>query len=168
MQRDCTLNVPIVQSHFVFTAPLSIRLAGLFSFSIISMTIEHSNHIHIAVRPAKLTPSGQRYEARCGKDIIATSRTPFLAAARALIDRGHSPDMVLTMSHEGDNTDSLRSTLGAAAGLRVVENDTAGPRFGRYRPPPAEGGFPVVTGRARTAGSGPSCVVLHETAGAAL
>lgn len=115
------------------------------------MTIENSNRIHITVRPTKLTPSGQRYEARCGEDMIATSRTPFLAAARVLIERGHSSDTVLTMSHEGDDTVALRSTLGAAAGLRVVENDTAGPRFGRYIPPPAERPFPVDKGRTKTA-----------------
>lgn len=158
------MTAPIRTTH----SPAEHPLGGVFWFLTITiMTKENSDQIHITVRPAKLTPSGQRYEARCGKDIIATSRTPFLAAARALIDRGHSPDMVLTMSHEGHDTVALRSTLRAAASLRVVENDTAGPRFGRYRPPPAEGRFPVVTGRAKTAGSGSACVVPHETAGAA-
>lgn len=132
------------------------------------MTIENSNHIHITVRLAKLTMSGQRYEARHGANIITTSRTPFLSAARALIERGHSPDAVLTMSHEGSDTVALRSTLGAAAGLRVVENDTAGPRFGRYVPPPIGRPFPVDRGRARTAAAAMAGRDAYAIEGAAL
>lgn len=121
-------------------------------------------------------PCGRRrYEAQSGEGIITTSRTPFLATARVLLERGHSPDTVLTMSHEGDDTVSLRSTLGTAAGLRVVENDTAGPRFGRHVPPPVEraGGpyerpFPGDRDRAKTAAVAVPGRHAHAAEGAAL
>jgi len=125
-------------------------------------------NINITIRPANITPSGQRYEARCGGELLATSRTPFFAAARALLERGHSPDDDLTMRHEGQQVVALRATLGKAAGITVIENETAGPRFGRYRAPPADMPIGVVRGRVKTAGKSGSAGVAYETAGAAL
>lgn len=124
------------------------------------------NTIHITITPANLTPRGQRYEVRLGADLLITSRTPFFAAARELEKRGHSGDTILTMSHAGSDTVSLRSTLGAAAKLTVIENETAGPRFGRYRAPPADMPIAVVRGKVKTAGKSSPAGVAYEIAGA--
>ena len=86
--------------------------------------------IHITV-----SPKGQLYEARCGQGILITSRTPFLSAARILLQRGYPPDAILSMTHEGEEVVALRGRLGAAAKLTVVEDAIAGPRFGQYRAP---------------------------------
>ncbi|MBN9442311.1 hypothetical protein [Bosea sp. (in: a-proteobacteria)] len=122
-----------------------------------------TNNIHITI-----TPKGQLYEARLGGDILTTSRTPFLSSARALLERGHSPDTVLTMSHAGEEIIALRGTIGAAAPLTVTENDTAGPRFARYRNPSADMTFAEVRGCARTGGESASARVAREAIGASL
>lgn len=124
--------------------------------------------MHITITPAKLTPKGQRYEVRLGAELLITSRTPLLAAARELEKRGHSPDTILTMSRAGSDTVSLRSTLGTAAKLTVIENETAGPKFSRYRPPPAEMPIAGVRGRVKTAETRGPAGVAYDTAGAAL
>jgi hypothetical protein len=125
-------------------------------------------NIDITIRPAGITPSGQRYEAHCGGELLSTSRTPFFAAARALLERGHSPDDAITMRHEGQQVIALRATPGTAAGLTVIENATAGPRLGRYRAPPADMPTAVVRGRVKTAGKRGPAGIACETAGAAL
>lgn len=102
--------------------------------------------LHITISLTKTTAKGQRYEARLDGEVVTTSRTPFLSAARVLLERGHSSDTILMMSHAGSDTVALRATLGAAAKLTVIESETVGPRFGRYRPPPAAMPFTVVTG----------------------
>lgn len=127
-----------------------------------------TDRMHITITPAKLTPKGQRYEVRLGAELLVTSRTPLFAAARELEKRGHSPDTILIMCHAGSDTASLRSTLGAAAKLTVIENETAGPRFSRYRPPPAEMPIARVRGRAKTAETHRPATAAYETAGASL
>ncbi|MCV9936122.1 hypothetical protein OIU35_07075 [Boseaceae bacterium BT-24-1] len=124
--------------------------------------------IDIIIRPASITASGQRYEARYGGELLATSRTPFFAAARALLERGHSPDATLTMRHESQEAVALRASLGKAAQMTVIENETAGPRFGRYRAPPADMPIAVVRGKARTAEDRRFARVAYDTAGNAL
>jgi hypothetical protein len=64
-----------------------------------------------------------------GQPLVA-SRTPFLAAARVLRDRGVSPDTRLVMRWRGTDADSLASPLGAAAALTVDEGPPM--RFVRY------------------------------------
>lgn len=115
-----------------------------------------------------ITPKGQLYEARLGGDILTTSRTPFLSSARALLERGHSPDTVLTMRHAGEEMIALRGTIGTAAPLTVTESDTAGPRFARYRNPPADMTFAGVRGCARTGGKNASARVACDAIGASL
>src|SRR4051794_29488782 len=85
-----------------------------------------------------LSPSGRFYEARLDGAVVCRSRTPFFSAAHVLLKAGYAPDTVLTMIHEGADTVSLRSTLGSAAKLAVVENSREGPRFDRYQPRPDE------------------------------
>jgi hypothetical protein len=115
-----------------------------------------------------IMPKGQLYQAQLDGEALCVSRTPFLSAARILLERGHSSGTILTMSHAGADTVSLRSTLGTAAKLTVIENETAGPRFGRYRPPPAEMPIAGVRGRAKTAESHGPAGVAYEIAGASL
>ena len=151
-----------VSLHFHRPAELSARWGFFVSDNQIM------NNIDITIRPASITPSSQRYEAHCGGELLATSRTPFFAAARALLERGHSPQGVLTMRHAGQQVVALRATLGKAAGVTVIENETAGPRLGRYRTPPADMPTAVVRGRVKTAGKSGPAGVAYETAGVAL
>ena len=64
-----------------------------------------------------------------GRVIVASSRTPFLTAARALIAEGISPATIISMRHAGSAITSLRSAVGHAAKLTVRESNTTGPRF---------------------------------------
>jgi hypothetical protein len=112
--------------------------------------------IHIAITPTKTTAKGQRYEARLDGEVVTISKTPFLSAARVLLEQGHSPDTILAMSRAVSDTGSLRATLGAAAKLTVMETETVGPRFGRYRPPPAGMPFATMTGEATGASRRPA------------
>lgn len=148
-----------MQSHCTFIAPLSFPLGGAFFIPRINMT---PNPIHIII-----TPKGQLYEARCDGEILCVSRTPFLSSARVLQERGHAPETLLTMSHQGERIVALRGTIEAAGPLTVIENETAGPRFGRYRAPPADMPIAAVRGRGRTAGKSGPARVAYETAGAA-
>jgi len=95
--------------------------------------------LNIVVSPRSLTTKGRLYEARLDGVTLCQSLTPFLSAARVLLDAGHAPDTILTMTHEGSSVVSLRSTLSRAAKLTVVDNRHEGPRFAKYRPLPAIG-----------------------------
>jgi hypothetical protein len=57
------------------------------------------------------------------------SRTPFLTAARKLIELGYSPKVVLIMRRAGAEVDSLRSSIGTAAALTVEDGPDGRPRF---------------------------------------
>ena len=86
--------------------------------------------IHITISPA----GGGRFHARVEDRRLCTSRTPFFAAARVLMEEGADPETPITMSHEGSCILSLRSTIGQAARLTVEESEKSGPRFVPYRP----------------------------------
>jgi hypothetical protein len=86
--------------------------------------------IHVTISPA----GGQRFHARVQDRHLCTSRTPFFAAARVLMNEGAEPETPITMSHEGSCIVSLRSTVGQAARLSVEESERSGPRFVPYRP----------------------------------
>jgi hypothetical protein len=65
----------------------------------------------------------------------------------------------------------MRATIGKAAGLTVIENETRGPYLSPYRPHPSQDAFSRVTGRAQTAIVGrddgfpiPAGMSLHENA----
>lgn len=86
-----------------------------------------------------LSPAGRgRFRASLGSRILCTSDTPFLSAARVLMRDGVDPSTPLEMTREGSDTVDLRSTVGAAARLTVVENDHVGPVFRPYRSFPAD------------------------------
>ena len=80
--------------------------------------------IEIVIAPA----DNERFTAHRGDTLLATSRTPFFAAARRLLELGADPADVLTMRHRGSDTVSLRARVGAAAKLKVIETNS-GPRF---------------------------------------
>ena len=61
-----------------------------------------------------------------GEIIVRRSRTPFLDAARSLLNRGYEPTTILQMVNNG--VPSLRGPIGKAAKLRVSE-DASGTRF---------------------------------------
>ncbi len=61
-----------------------------------------------------------QFEARLGAGgrlLVASSTTPFLDAARALLKLGYAPDTILTMRHDGSTTEALRAPIGKAARL---------------------------------------------------
>jgi hypothetical protein len=63
-----------------------------------------------------------------GRVLVASTRQPLLDAARVLAAEGWDPATVIVLRHEGSATDSLRSTVGAAAKLAAVETASR-PRF---------------------------------------
>lgn len=82
--------------------------------------------MHLTLRKAKLTDRGQRYAAMLDGEVIATSRQPFYAAARALQAQGYDDEIALTASHEGSPLVAMRSTIGRAAVWSVAEGDRTG------------------------------------------
>ena len=79
------------------------------------------------VRPAGR--HGQYTAALDGRDLV-TSRQPFLDSARVLLAEGFDPKSRLVMRWATTGTESLRSTIGYAAGLTVNESCPDGvPRF---------------------------------------
>lgn len=73
------------------------------------------------------------YEAHLGSTVLCRSKTPFLSAARVLLEANHAPETQLTMTHEGSTVVAMRATVGTAAAQSVVDNDSNGPRFTPYR-----------------------------------
>jgi hypothetical protein len=99
--------------------------------------------VHLLADPLKaqvsivVEPVGNhgRFSARFdGRVLVASSRQPFLDAARVLLAEGRDPSIILTMRHAGNPTECLRARLGVAAGLTVREEDGRPPRFARWRP----------------------------------
>jgi len=83
--------------------------------------------------------------------VVAEGRTPLLNAARVLLASGTAPETPLTMIHEGSDVVSIRTTVGAAAGLVVEETENRGPSFRKHRPFPSEIAQEVRRGSPRTA-----------------
>jgi hypothetical protein len=91
-----------------------------------------------------------------GDVVVTTSRTPFLDAARRLLELGYPADAVIAMRHAGSVVDSLRATIGNAARLTVKEKAAGSvPRFARWEPyrsspvsPPIAPEYGTVVGRA--------------------
>ena len=80
------------------------------------------------------------YEARLedGEVVVYVAKEPLLAAARVLKARGVADETELLMRHHDNEMVCLRTTVGKAAALTVIENDGEGPRFARYKPFPAD------------------------------
>jgi hypothetical protein len=71
------------------------------------------------------------------------SRTPFLVAARKLLELGYSPNDTIAMRYSGSEVDCLTSTIGEAARLRLIEPDNGkqSPTFRAWRPYDRGGGL---------------------------
>jgi hypothetical protein len=103
-----------------------------------------------------------RFAACLDGRLLCHSRTPFLSAARVLQREGVPDETPITMRHEGEIEVALRSTVGAAAKLTIVENEREGPRFARYRPFSAAMPCAAVRGSSRIGEDGSEAV--HATA----
>lgn len=77
------------------------------------------------------------FAARLAEDsrTLCTSRTPFTDAARVLLREGVDPKSILISRKAGQDYDSLRSTVGAAAKLTVDEHN--GTVFAKHKSLPA-------------------------------
>jgi hypothetical protein len=67
-----------------------------------------------------------------GRELVKSSRTPFLDAARVLLAEGVDPATRLTMLR--GSTESLSAPIGEAAKLKVKETEVYGPRFEPWTP----------------------------------
>jgi hypothetical protein len=86
-----------------------------------------------AILELVVAPAGAgKFTARLDGRELCVSTKPFLDAARVLMVEGVDPETVLQMRHEGSTTVALRSTVGTAAGLTVLEGDLR-PRFARWQ-----------------------------------
>jgi hypothetical protein len=87
---------------------------------------------------------GGRFRARLdGRLIVASSRQPFLDAARVLIVEGCDPASRLAMRHTGSATDALIAKVGAAARLAVDESGGP-PKFVPWKASPYQAGSPQI------------------------
>jgi hypothetical protein len=78
---------------------------------------------------------GQLFDRKLdGRFVVKRSTTPFCDAARALLAEGVRPEAKLVMQHAGSLADALRSTVGAAAKLTVVDDRSGKPIFARWSP----------------------------------
>jgi hypothetical protein len=92
------------------------------------------------------TTRGQLFDGKVdGRWIAKRSTTPFCDAARVLLAEGVRPETVLVMRHEGSPHDALRSTVGAAAGLTVADDNGGKPIFRKWSPYDREGTIPVAS-----------------------
>jgi hypothetical protein len=93
--------------------------------------------ITLIIRPYYAPGTGKRahgqFETRLGDRLICISRQPLLDAARVLAAEGVDPATPIAVRHESAEYDSLRSTLGFAAGLTIEENEKVGPRLARWK-----------------------------------
>ena len=86
-----------------------------------------------------ISPAGRgRFRSSLGTRHLCTSDTPFTCSARVLLREGVDPTMLLEMTREGSDTIDLRCTVGAAAGVTVLETERIGPVFRPYRAFPAD------------------------------
>ena len=84
-----------------------------------------------------ITPVTNRpgiYQAHYDETLLCTSRLPFFDGARLLLSQGYPADTALSLRHSRKDFVSLRSTIGEAAKLTVIENERVGPRITKFRP----------------------------------
>jgi hypothetical protein len=78
---------------------------------------------------------GQLFDGKVdGRFVVKRSTTPFCDAARVLLAEGANPATRFIMRHEGSPYDALRSTVGAAAKLTVVDDKGGKPIFTKWSP----------------------------------
>ncbi len=69
-----------------------------------------------------------------GELVIASSRTPYFDAARALLEQGADSNSILVLRHRGSTTNGMVGKLGILARLSVKEPDKGRAHFARYIP----------------------------------
>lgn len=80
------------------------------------------------------SPAGRgRVHARLGNRLLCTTDTPLTSCARILLREGVPPSTVIEIAREGSDRWDMRSTIGRAAALTVIENERVGPVFRPYR-----------------------------------
>ena len=77
--------------------------------------------IEIEVQVLRRSSRGEVWGAVLPDGQAVESRTPFFAAARALLAAGVDPATTLAMRHHGSTTVAMRSTVGEAAKWTVRE-----------------------------------------------
>lgn len=98
-----------------------------------------------------IRPLGRgRYAALLGDRLLCESKIPFFDAARVLKKEGVPDHTVITMSHGGSDIVSMRSTVGQAARLTVLENDSDGLRLAPFEEPVQQISISFPRGSART------------------
>jgi hypothetical protein len=99
--------------------------------------------------PASDLPVGKTLEAAAAPVavgcIVERSTTPFCDAARVLLAEGADPATRFIMRHAGSVADALRSTVGAAAGLTVADDNGGKPIFRKWSPYDREETIPVAS-----------------------
>jgi hypothetical protein len=85
--------------------------------------------IMIIVAPIASSPGRFMAKLPNGDMLIASSRTPFVDAARRLIELGFPADGRVVMRHAGSTVDSLAATIGDAAALTVTTAGNGRPVF---------------------------------------
>ena len=68
-------------------------------------------YVVVSPRRCRNPDAEQQYEARLDGELLCLSRTPFLAAARALLEAGHAPETEIAMTHAGSDLVALRARL---------------------------------------------------------
>jgi hypothetical protein len=68
-----------------------------------------------------------------GELICERTRTPLCSAARILLARGTDPNIILEKVRCGSDRVDQRARIGDAAKLAVLENETRGPYFTKYK-----------------------------------
>jgi hypothetical protein len=103
------------------------------------------------IKVSPLADAPGRFLAQLGdRVLVASSRQPFLDAARVLLADGCDPATVIVMRHAASDFDALRSTVGFAAGL-VVEDVYFRPRPGLVNASPVDFDGGLLTGAQGTA-----------------
>jgi hypothetical protein len=90
------------------------------------------SHVPIIIIVEPIARPGY-FQTRVGSRALCTSREPFLAGARALLQAGYAASAAIVMRSPGCDVDRLRSTIGAAARLTVSEDTVKSPRFRRFK-----------------------------------
>jgi hypothetical protein len=90
--------------------------------------------INVTVSKAGYGKRGQLFNFSIdGRRIVSPSTTPFVDATRVLLKEGVNPDTPIFVFHEGCGYYSLKSTVGKAAKLTVIDRGH-GPTISPWRP----------------------------------
>jgi hypothetical protein len=116
----------------VWVLSRSIDITGQRLLATIVLTVSPS--LNAEGRKAYST-RGQLFDGKVdGRCIVERSTTPLCDAARVLFAEGVDPGTRIVMHHANSPHDALRSTIGAAAKLTVVDDRGGKPIFAKWSP----------------------------------